>query len=154
MKIYLYHIDMSETQLGIIIGGIVPAFLFGIAGICQKFSNQHGISTGAYMISVGVGVLLVGIVLCVCNSGQTANVKSIIPAVILGASWGTGCVLVAIAIKNYQTPLSILAPLYNMNTLVAVVAALFIFSEWKDVNVVKLIIGSLLIIGGGVLVST
>jgi transporter family protein len=72
----------------------------------------------------------------------------------MGLSWGSGSVLVAIAINNYKTPLSVLAPLYNMNTLVAVVGALFIFSEWRDVNVVRLIIGSLLIIGGGVLVSS
>lgn len=149
-----YLVAMSETQLGIVIGGIVPAFLFGIAGICQKFSNQHGISTGAYVLSVGIGVVLVGVVLCVWNTAQTANVKSIIPAIVMGLAWGTGSVLVAIAINNYKTPLSVLAPLYNMNTLVAVVGALFIFSEWRDVNAIRLIIGSLLIIGGGVLVSS
>ena len=62
--------------------------------------------------------------------------------------------LVAIAITHYKTPLSILAPLYNTNTLVAVVGSLLIFSEWRDVNVVKLLMGSILIIGGAVLVST
>lgn len=132
----------------------MPAVLFGVAGICQKLSNQHGISTGAYVLSVGIGVVLVGITLCLWNTSQTANTKSIIPAIVMGLSWGSGSVLVAIAINNYKTPLSVLAPLYNMNTLVAVVGALFIFSEWRDVNVVRLIIGSLLIIGGGVLVSS
>jgi transporter family protein len=149
-----YHTAMSETQLGIVIGGLVPALLFGVAGICQKLSNQHGISTGAYVLSVGIGVVLVGIALCLWNTSQTANVKSIIPAIVMGLSWGSGSVLVAIAINNYKTPLSVLAPLYNMNTLVAVVGALFIFSEWKDVNALRLILGSLLIIGGGVLVSS
>ncbi len=145
---------MSDTQLGIIVGGLVPALLFGISGICQKFSNQHGISTGAYVLSVGIGVVLVGIALCVWNTSQTANVKSVVPAIIMGLAWGSGVVLVAIAMNNYKTPLSVLAPLYNMNTLVAVVGALFIFSEWRDVNVIKLVIGSLLIVGGGVLVSS
>jgi len=145
---------MSETQLGIIIGGLVPAFLFGISGICQKFSNQHGISTGAYVLCVGIGVVMVGIALCVWNTSQTANVKSVVPAIIMGLMWGIGVVLVAIAMNHYKTPLSILAPLYNMNTLVAVVGALFIFSEWRDVNVIKLVLGSILIIGGGVLVSS
>ncbi|MFT5906419.1 MAG: hypothetical protein ACI9E1_002027 [Cryomorphaceae bacterium] len=145
---------MSETQLGIVVGGLVPALLFGIAGICQKLSNQHGISTGAYVLSVGIGVVLVGITLCLWNTSQTANVKSIIPAIVMGLAWGSGSVLVAIAITNYKTPLSVLAPLYNMNTLVAVVGALFIFSEWRDVNVIRLVMGSLLIIGGGVLVSS
>lgn len=145
---------MSQTQLGILVGGLLPALLFGIAGICQKFSNQHGISTGAYVVSVGIGVVLVGVALCAWNTSQTMNMKSVVPAVIMGVTWGLGVVLVAVAITNYKTPLSVLAPLYNMNTLVAVVGALFIFSEWKDVNTVKLIIGSIMIIGGGVLVST
>lgn len=145
---------MSETQLGIIVGGIIPAVLFGVSGICQKLSNQNGISTGAYVISVGLGVLLVGAVLCLFNTSQTANVKSIIPAVTMGVCWGVGVLLVAMAISKYGTKLSVLAPLYNMNTLVTVVGALFIFSEWKDLNVIKLIIGAVLIVAGGVLVST
>ena len=41
-----------------------------------------------------------------------------------------------------------------MNTLVAVVGALFIFSEWKDANLVKLGFGTIMIILGGVLVSS
>lgn len=145
---------MSETQLGIVIGGLVPALLFGIAGICQKLSNQHGISTGAYVLSVGLGVVLVGIALCLWNTSQTVSVKAVIPAVAMGLCWGAGVVLVAMAINNYKTTLSVLAPLYNMNTLVTVVGALFIFSEWKDVNVVRLVIGAILIVGGGVLVSS
>ena len=145
---------MTQTQLGIIIGGIIPALLFGISGICQKLSTQHGISTGAYILSIGIGVVMVGAVLCLWNTEQTYNVKAVIPALALGLCWATGVVLVAIAITHYKTPLSILAPLYNTNTLVAVVGALLIFSEWRDVNVVKLLMGSVLIIGGAVLVST
>jgi len=72
----------------------------------------------------------------------------------MGLCWGVGVLLVSMAISRYDTKLSILAPLYNMNTLVTVIGALIIFSEWKDVNVVKLIIGALLIVAGGVLVST
>lgn len=145
---------MSETQLGIVVGGIIPAVLFGISGICQKLSNENGISTGAYVVSVGLGVLIVGVVLCLFNTEQTANMKSIVPAVAMGLCWGVGVLLVTLAITHYGTKLSVLAPLYNMNTLVTVVGALFIFSEWKDVNVVKLIIGALFIVAGGVLVST
>lgn len=145
---------MSQTQLGILVGGLIPAFLFGIAGLCQKLSNQHGISTGVYVVCVGMGVVIVGVGLCIFNGSQTLSVKSAIPAVVMGIAWGAGVLLVALAINNYKAPLSVLAPLYNMNTLVTVLGALFIFSEWKDVNVIKLIIGSILIVGGGVLVST
>ena len=145
---------MSDTQLGILVGGIIPALLFGISGICQKLSNQHGISTGAYVVSVGTGVILVGVVLCLFNTSQSANIKSIVPAVTMGICWGIGVLLVTMAITKYGTKLSVLAPLYNMNTLVTVIGALILFSEWKDLNVVKLMIGAVLIVAGGVLVST
>lgn len=145
---------MTDAQLGILVGGIVPALLFGASGIFQKLSNQHGISTGAYVFFVGIGVVLVGVVLCLMNTTQTASMKSVVPAVLTGMGWGLGSMLVAIAIIKYKMPLSVLAPLYNMNTLVAVVGALFIFSEWKDVNVIKVVMGSILIIVGGVLVSS
>ncbi len=146
--------SMTQAQLGILIGGIIPAFLFGISGICQKWSNQHGISTGAYLVSIGIGVLCVGVVLCVYNSEQQFSTASVVPAIALGVFWGLGILLVAIAISKYGARLSVLAPLYNMNTLVAVVGALFIFSEWKDANLVKLGFGTIMIILGGVLVSS
>ena len=109
---------MSQEHLGLIIGGLVPAVLFGIAGVCQKWSSMHGISTGAYLVSIGVGVLLVGLSLCVVNTEQQFSVKAIIPAVCMGLCWGSGVVLVALGINKYGAPLSQLAPLYNMNTLV------------------------------------
>ena len=146
--------SMTQAQLGILIGGIIPAFLFGISGICQKWSNQHGISTGAYLVSIGIGVLCVGVVLCIYNSEQQFSTASVVPAIALGVFWGLGILLVAIAISKYGARLSVLAPLYNMNTLVAVVGALFIFSEWKDANLVKLGFGTIMIILGGVLVSS
>lgn len=146
--------SMTQAQLGILIGGIIPAFLFGISGICQKWSNQHGISTGAYLVSIGIGVLCVGVVLCIYNSEQQFSTASVVPAIALGVFWGLGILLVAIAISKYGARLSVLAPLYNMNTLVAVVGALFIFSEWKDANLFKLGFGTIMIILGGVLVSS
>lgn len=140
--------------MGIVIGGLLPALFFGVAGVCQKWSNQHGISTGAYLVSIGVGVVLVGAVLWAINTDQKFSSAAIVPAVGMGIAWGIGVVLVAIGISKYGAPISQLAPLYNMNTLVTVVIALVVFSEWKDVNLVKLTIGALFIILGGVLVSS
>ena len=47
-----------------------------------------------------------------------------------------------------------IALLYNMNTLVTVIGALLIFSEWKDVPLLRSLLGSVLIVTGGVLVSS
>lgn len=145
---------MTQEQMGLVIGGLLPALFFGVAGVCQKWSNQHGITTGAYLVSIGIGVVLVGAVLWAVNTDQKFNTAAIVPAVGMGVSWGIGVVLVALGISKYGSPISQLAPLYNMNTLVTVVIALFVFAEWKDVHLVKLLFGALFIIIGGVLVSS
>lgn len=145
---------MTQEHMGLLIGGLLPAVFFGVAGVCQKWSNQHGITTGVYLVSIGLGVVLVGAVLWALNTEQKFSTAAVIPAVGMGLSWGTGVVLVALGISKYGSPISQLAPLYNMNTLVTVVIALFVFSEWKDVHIVKLTIGALMIIAGGVLVSS
>ena len=150
----LYPTGMTHTQLGLLLGGLIPAFLFGIAGLFQKFSAQQPITLGAHLVAIGIGVVSVGIAICLYNMDQTYSIKAAIPSFVIGAGWGSGMFLVAIAITKYSANLAQIAPLYNMNTLVTVIAALVIFSEWKDVNMTKLIIGTVMIIAGGVLVST
>ena len=46
-----------------------------------------------------------------------------------------------------------LAPLYNMNTMVAVLIGLWAFSEWKELDMLRLLSGVVLIVIGGTLVS-
>jgi uncharacterized membrane protein len=64
---------------------------------------------------------------------------------------GTGLIL--LAFDRFGASVSQLAPLYNMNTLVVVLLGLLIFSEWKQVRPVPLLIGSLLIVLGAVFVA-
>ena len=81
------------------------------------------------------------------------SLKSGLYAALFGVTWGVATGLVAYGLLNFEISISQLAPLYNMNTLVAVLLALIIFSEWKDVNAIKLLCGSALIVGGAVLVA-
>lgn len=67
----------------------------------------------------------------------------------MGAASG----LVAYTLLNFNVPISQLVPLYNMNTLVAVVLALIIFAEWRDLHAIKLLSGSALIVLGAILVA-
>ncbi len=145
---------MTQAQLGILIGGIIPALLFGTAGVFQKVSSQQNIASGIFLASVGVGAFFTGLAVMIQQGTFDIQWKQCWPALSMGLTWGIGTMLVVYAISHYQMPIAKLAPLYNMNTLVTVLVALVIFNEWKDVNTVKLIIGSILIIGGGILVSS
>ena len=127
--------------------------LFGLAGVFQKSSAQAGIGIGLYLFCIGTGVVLAGGVFYAALPDRTISMRSGLFASMIGLSWAIGMGLVAVALAKYTAPLSRLVPLYNMNTIVAVLIALVVFSEWKDVSVIRLLTGSVLIIAGGVLVA-
>lgn len=144
---------MSPEALGLIVGGLIPALCYGAANVFQKVSTNAGIGTGIYLGIVGLTVTLVGCVFFVAVPDRTVNFRSAMSAGMMGVLWAAGAGLVAFALLRYQTPLGKLVPLYNMNTLIAVLLALWIFSEWRDVNILKLLAGSVLIAVGGALVA-
>ncbi len=145
---------MQKNTLAILLGGVVPAILFGISGVLQKTSNRAGIATGPYLIIVGVAVLLTGIAFAAVQQDLTLNRASLAQSCLLGGLWALGTAAIACALGRYGGQISQLVPLYNMNTLVAVVAGLVILSEWRTVHLPRLLMATVLTIAGGVLAAT
>lgn len=144
---------MTTQTIGLLIGGGIPAVLFGLSTVFNKSSVLAGISLGFYMLSVGLAVMLVGGVLYAMEAEHIVTVKSASIALLAGLSWGGGASAITIALIHYQTPISQLVPIYNLNTLVAVMVGLVFFSEWQDVNMVKLLTGGILVVAGASLVA-
>ncbi|MDD5103282.1 MAG: hypothetical protein PHX93_02680 [Candidatus Peribacteraceae bacterium] len=144
---------MTPATTGLIIGGLLPALLYGASAIFQRGSTGLGIGIGPFLIAAGIAVLLTGMALLWLDPGRAWSVRSAALAMGSGTAWGIGTSLVAVALVRYGIPLGKLVPLYNMNSLVAVTLALVIFAEWKQVKVPQLLIGSMLIVMGGTLVS-
>ncbi|MDD5055826.1 MAG: hypothetical protein PHZ00_06195 [Candidatus Peribacteraceae bacterium] len=144
---------MTNQYLGIIIGGLLPALLYSVTGIFSKVSNQAGIGVGPYLIIIGLAIALTGGGFLLFQPDMTVNWKSGSAAIGIGLTWGIGSGLIALALVKYRAPLSQIVPLYNLNTLIVVLLSLWIFSEWKDVSALKLVVGSALIVAGGTLVS-
>lgn len=146
---------MTGHAQGILIGGLLPALFFGLSGVLAKAATQgNAIGLGLYLILVGLAAALVGLLFYLVGPGETVALRSGVYASLVGATWGIAAGLVAFALLRYRIPIAALVPLYNMNTLVAVVIGLVWFAEWKEVNAVKLVIGSLCIVVGGSLVAT
>ncbi len=144
---------MSPEMAGILIGGIVPALFFGVNGVMSKLAVQTGIGIGPYLMLAGLGVAGAGVILAVIHPGADVSWSGVGWSVLMGLTWGAGVGGVAYALLHYKTPLAILVPLYNMNTLIAVLLALWIFGEWHGLQIVRLLVGAAFIVLGGVLVS-
>ena len=136
-----------------LLGGFLPALIYGGSAIFQKISTSLGISLSAYLVATGIGVAIVGIGFYVFDNSFAFSIKSGLYACAFGLTWGIATGLVAYTLLNFEVPISQLVPLYNMNTLVAVILALIVFSEWKDLNTIKLLSGSALIVAGAILVA-
>ena len=130
---------MSPYALGIIIGGLIPALCFGLANLSVKGASQAGIGMGSFVLFVGLGVLLSGAVFFLLIPDKSISLSSGMISVGMGAAWGTGIGIVFYALNRFDIPIGVLTPLFNMNTLVTVLLALWIFAEWKQVRVPQLL---------------
>lgn len=70
------------------------------------------------------------------------------------AIWCVSNVAVILALGRYEGPVSVIVPLYNMSTLIAVGMGLAVLGEWKDVNAWRLLAGAVLIVVAGALAGT
>jgi drug/metabolite transporter (DMT)-like permease len=144
---------MNKETIGLLVGGILPAFLFGTVGVLQKSANKLGIGLGIYLVGIGLGVLITGATIYLLIPDRLFSIQSGGYAVLIGLIWSLGMCAVAVALNNYGSAIAKLAPLYNLNTLIAVILGLWLFAEWKEVNVWRLSLGAIFILLGGALVA-
>jgi len=145
--------SMSPHMTGLLIGGLLPAVIYGFTNLFVKFSTKEGIGLGLYLLLVGLGVFIIGTGVYAFDHDKNISVKSGLFALSVGLTWGLGSFCIAIGLTKYGAPLSKLVPLFNMNTLIAVALALIIFSEWQQVKIGQLLLGAILIVLGGTLVA-
>lgn len=139
--------------VGILIGGLLPALVFGLGAIFQKHSNNLGIEQSIYLACFAIGILLTALVAYAISPSFSGTSKAAMFAIGHGALFGFGFIGLALGFNYYGQPVSRLIPLANMSTVVTVVLGLIVFREHVELNVPILLVGSLLVVIGGVLVS-
>lgn len=137
----------------LLLGGLLPALLFGLDGLCSKLAARAGIGLGPYIAVTGSAIVAVGLLLSVLVPERAVTASGAAYAFAKGCAWAAGSALILYVLARGGAPLGKLAPLYNTNALVTVVLALVIFAEWREVSVPKLLAGAALIIAGATLVS-
>lgn len=144
---------MSPQLSGLLVGGLLPALFYGVSNIFAKTSSNAGMSVGGHLFFIGIAVSVMGVLFNLVFPGNIPSVAVAVSSSMQGVLWalGTGCVV--LGLLKYQAPLAKLVPLFNMNTLVTAGLALVIFAEWRDADPIRLVVGAVLIVVGGVLVS-
>jgi uncharacterized membrane protein len=145
---------MNSNIASLLVGGLLPALLFGVSGVIQKTSAKAGIGTGPFLVVVGVVVILIGGIFTAVERDTTVNWPGAGQAALFGVLWASGIGSIAIALSRYEGQISQLVPLYNMNTLVAVVIGLVALSEWQTLQTGRLLLGAVLTVAGGILAAT
>ncbi len=144
---------MKANVAALLVGGLVPAFLFGVSAVFQKTSARAGIATGPYLVVIGLVVVAVGGVVTAVQGDAAVTWAGAAHACACGALWAAGVACIAVAVGRFDGQISQLVPLYNMNTLVAVAVGLIALSEWRNVQVGLLLPATALTVAGGVLAA-
>lgn len=138
----------------LLIGGIVPAIFFGIVAVLVKFSMRAGISLPMYLLVVGAAVFTFGLVATFLTGARSVCFESGGYAVLMGVAWAIGMYCMSYGISTLKLPVSVVVPLNNSNAIVAVLLSAVFFSEWKELNMTRVIVGTVLIMIGATVVST
>ena len=145
---------MSKQWMAIVIGGLLPAIFLGLSGVLQKTASRAGIAPGPYLIIIGLVVAVVGAVVTLAQRDATFTTSGAVQTAGFAILWSTAILGIMLGLGKYEGQVSVIVPLYNMNTLVAVGIGLVLLGEWEGVNLWRLLAGAALIVAGGVLAGT
>jgi uncharacterized membrane protein len=138
--------------------GILIAFLWGSYAVLTKIATtdkQFGISPvlASLFMLVGIAIVFVAGALTEGKLQIPENKLGIALSILAGILWAIGMFLSIKALAE-GADLAKLAPIYNMNTLVAVVLGILLLHELPNSGeMAKVVLGAILIIIGGILVS-
>jgi drug/metabolite transporter (DMT)-like permease len=138
----------------VLVGGLLPAFAFGRAAVVQKGAMLNGIGPGSYMVYNGIVFVAAGLLLRPVL-GEPLLIASGWPLALAGGlcfAVATGAI--SFAVQRMGAPISLLAPITVISTLVTVVLGFLIFREHESAVALKLLGGASLIVAGAALVAT
>lgn len=148
---------MGDLMEQWVIYGLLTALLMGVFPALFKIltdSRYFGVNTTtvAILIWIGMGIVFIGYSFYGGNLSLPSNMVVII-GLLTGVIVGVSLLLRVIAI-GFGADVARFVPLYNMNSLIAVILGVIMLGELPDSNqAIKVIVGAILIIIGGVLVS-
>ncbi|MFC2154812.1 EamA family transporter [Candidatus Altiarchaeota archaeon] len=142
-----------------IILGLGAAILFGFSAVAARIATGHdyfGIPPSVLGILTLLGITFVFIPYLIATQQRgevTYSPRLVAIGLAVGVFWAAATILQFTALKQ-GADISRLAPLYNMNTLVAVVLGIILLGELPEkAHAIRVLTGAALIVLGGILVS-
>jgi uncharacterized membrane protein len=135
--------------------GLIASLCFGVNTVIYKLAlSKQGVSPYQGLLFLGLGIFLVTVVVFVISKPQFMfNGVSIGLAIASGILWCIGMLAVTLALSK-GADVSRLAPLYNTNTMIAVLLGLLLLKEIPTLSaMIRLVFGSLLIVIGAIIIS-
>ena len=143
-------------RLGLVmIGGLLPAFAFGLSAIFQKGAVQAGMGAGTSLVFTGAVMVLGGLALRpVLGEASWGGFAAMALALMGAALFTLASGAINFALVRLAAPVSLVAPITVISSLVTVVAGFAVFREYEGVRAWQLMGGALLVVGGAALVAT
>lgn len=134
--------------------GIIAAICFGLNTVIYKAAYQKGGFSPYYgSLIFGLGIVLIFGLFFLFRPSFEFEWKSSGLALLAGLIWGLGFLAIAAAIAQ-KADVARLAPIYNANTVLAVLLGIIFLHEIPDASqMFRVIAGAVLIVTGSVLVS-
>lgn len=137
----------------ILLGGLMPALAFGLAAVFQKAAALQDLGAGGYLVCVGL-VMACGGLVSRSVFGENWIVSGMGFAILGGVCFALGLFGISFAVQKLSAPLSLIAPITVLSTLVTVVLSFIMFKEYENVAALRLVAGALLVTAGAALVAT
>jgi transporter family protein len=147
--------SMSTSTFALLIGGVVPACLWGIAAIFQKLSTHHDLAPGPFLAAFGITITLSGVVFGIIQREPAGpSWAGLRYALAAGFFYAVAAGLISFALLRFGVPISKLAPILGCNVLITVLLGAFLLGEAESLNVGKLVGGTMVVLAGLTLVTT
>ena len=143
-----------DRVYAILVGGLLPAFAFGVAAIFQKGAMLHGVGPGTYMVYDGLVLICAGLVLRTLLGESSWMSPGVPMALLAGLLFAVAIGGLNFALQHFGAPISLLAPITVISTLVTVVLGFVVFREHLEADALRLLGGAICVVAGAALVAT
>ena len=143
-----------SNYTSIIVGAVLPAFLWGVTAVFQKLSATAELGPGRYLMIFGAVIFFGGLSYSRIVGETSFTIQGATFAGLAGLSFALGTGLLSYALWRLNMPISKASPILATNVLVTVFIGAFLLGEISSLNGPRLLTGTILVLLGAIVVTS